>query len=201
MPDVSMPDLSDLDSLKKELIPVLLIGADAALGPKDRLHLRTFIRLIDKAVDEYRDARKALIDEITAEEDAKSGKQGAMVILSFAFIDHIENCITSTRRILRTFDRIKGNNPNLIDRQTNRLITNLSADITAVRDVLEHIDERIHSDEIESNEPVILALSESRDKVFVGSATLRLDQLGSILKKMHNIARGLLSATPRQLPN
>lgn len=59
-----MPDLSDLDfPLKKYLILHALVG-DKGLTQKESLYRRNFVRLVDKAIKEYHEARSTIILQI-----------------------------------------------------------------------------------------------------------------------------------------
>ena len=58
-----MPDLS----VSKSLMPILLVQVmigDPGLSQKTALYRRNFLRLVEKAVDEYREARNYIIKQI-----------------------------------------------------------------------------------------------------------------------------------------
>lgn len=102
-----MPDLSDLDSLMNRLIVQALIG-EPGLSQKTRLYRRNFIRLVDRALREYREARELILAEIaemnrSPEEMSRDGRR----IYLFTFPDHIETCINAVRRLYKLLGRIK----------------------------------------------------------------------------------------------
>lgn len=197
MPDCPMPDLSDLDSLIKQLLVVLIGFGDKGLSRKVGLHRRNFIRLVDKALYEYEKAREDLLAEIEEEKKATEPAAGRN-IYGFAFIDHLENCINATKRLLQIVERLKSEKTDtLVPRQTRRLIEGIGKDVANLRHVIEHIDEKIHNDEIEDDEPVMLSLSREGDKVSVAGNHLELSQLALVLRKLHRIGVSLIDLSPR----
>ena len=68
--ECKMPDLSCLDSpLWNRLIVQLLVG-EKGLSRKAQLYRRNFVRLIDKALEEYNNAREVLLAQVKKEADA-----------------------------------------------------------------------------------------------------------------------------------
>jgi len=192
-----MPDLSDLDSLLKQLIVVLVGFGDNGLNRKVGLHRRNFIRLVDKALYEYEKAREDLVAEIE-EEKKETGPTGGRFIYGFAFIDHLENCINATKRLLQIVERFKSERTDaLLPKQTRRLIEGIGKDVANLRHVIEHIDEKIHNDEIEDDEPVMLSLSRERDKVSVAGNHLELSHLALVLRNLHGIGVTLIDLSPK----
>ncbi len=193
---ILMPDLDDLNSLTTQLIVKLRDGSDLLFGQKTRLHLRTFIRLVDKSIGEYKSARTCLIREVESEAD-----QDSALILNFTFIDHLENCIMSARRVFRMIEQIRQANPDFVSRETLRLLESFSRQTGEIRDVIQHIDDDIHADEIEPKQPVLLNLSPDRNSVSIGSEILQLHPLGTAIRKMHHLAKSLLDTTRLKLPS
>jgi hypothetical protein len=192
-----MPDLSDLDSLKKQLLVVLIGFGDKGLSRKVGLHRRNFIRLVDKALYEYEEAREDLVAEIEEEKNV-TASTGGRIIYTFGFIDHLENCINATKRLLQTVERLKSEKTyTILSRHTRRLIEGIGKDVANLRHVIEHIDEKIHNDEIEEEEPVMLSLSRERDKVSVAGYHLELSQLALVLRKLHGIGVSLIDLSPK----
>ncbi len=119
-----MPDLSDLDfPLKKYLILHALVG-DKGLTQKESLYRRNFVRLVDKAIKEYQEARSTIILQIEEmnrppEEMSKEGR----IIHILGFTDHFESCINAINRLLKQLERIKRKNGSwMIPRLTRRII-------------------------------------------------------------------------------
>jgi len=93
-----MPDLSGLDRLMNRLMVQVLVG-DRGLSRKAALYRRNFVRLLDKALREYNEAREIILAEIaeanrSPKEMAKDGRS----IYIITFPDHMETCINAVRR-------------------------------------------------------------------------------------------------------
>ncbi len=58
-----MPDLSGLDRLMSRLMVQVLVG-DRGLSRKAALYRRDFVRLVDKALREYNEARETILAPI-----------------------------------------------------------------------------------------------------------------------------------------
>ena len=138
--ELKMEDLSGLEKLQ----PTLILNLVFAQGERDisrrtALNRRLFIRLLDKAVDEYNEARDLIVAQIAEgqrrlEEMTKDGRH----IYMFKLVDHMENCISSVRRILRFLDILKGNQDGLaFSRTVRKHIESLTSSVVDVRDTIE----------------------------------------------------------------
>ncbi len=192
--ELKMEDLSRLE----KLLPVLMLNLVFAQGDMDisrhtALNRRLFIRLLDKAVDEYNEARQLVVSQIaegqrSSEEMIKDGRH----IYMFKFVDHMENCISSVRRILRFLDILKGNQDGMTFSRTIRnQIKSITASIVDVRNTLEHMDERIQNDVIQENESVILKISDTQDGIMISSHAMKFSVLSALIKKLHDIGKGM----------
>lgn len=106
--ECKMPNLSGLDFPLMGRLCVQEFAGERDLSPKAILYRKVFIRLVDKALREYYEARKAIIAQIaeanrSAEEMITNGRQ----IYMFEFIDHTETCINAVRRLYKLLERIK----------------------------------------------------------------------------------------------
>jgi hypothetical protein len=187
-----MPDLSALSSLKKNLLAILIGMGDAGLSRKLGLHRRNFIRLIDKAIYEYVMARADVLAEMEETEP--------LSFYGFAFIDHMENCINATRRLLAMVEIFKSERTPILPRETRLLLRSLSQEIIDVRDVIEHMDERVQQDRIGDKESVMLAISTDRDTVTIGGDALDLVRLSETLRRLHHVGITLLELSPKKWP-
>jgi len=189
-----MPDLSGLYTpLKGPLIIQLLFG-ERGLGPKTSLYRRNFIRLVDKALMEYHEAREAILAEIAErnrqlEEKSRDGR--SIYILSFT--DHIETCINAVQRLYKLLERIKAEkqSPEL-PRELRRQVETREGTIVKIRGAIEHMDELILKGEIVGN-PIMAAGSENWDAVVVSNYELKFEELAMVLGTMHEIALYLLT--------
>lgn len=192
-----MPDISDLNLLKEPLLVILIGLNDKGLTKKLGLHRRNFIRLVDKAIIEYLDARQELVKEIKEEKRTLAGQNSGQVY-RFAFIDHLENCVNAVRRLLGILERLKTDTTsNVFPRETRKLLQSIGKDIIDVRDVIEHMDEKVQDDQIGANEPVMLSLSRERDTVMIGDYFLRLSQLSITIRRLHQVGLNLLELSPK----
>jgi len=193
--ECKMPDLSGIDSpLLGRLIVQLLVG-ERGLSPRARLYRRNFIRLVDKAVREYYEARAAILADVTeakrsAEEMTKHGRQLHFI----AFTDHIETCINAVSRLFKLLERIKLEieSPSF-PRELRKLVEKYSESVKTVRDTVEHMDERIRKDEIAPGKPIMLTVSQEGDGILVSDREMKFKDLAMVLEKMHEIALYILT--------
>ena len=119
-----MRHLPELPSLTPALIAALLIGDQRRCDPKAELHRRIFVRLIHKAIDEYNETRQSFIVE---------------TVDGFDFMNHLENCLNATSRLLSVVDRLKRNaNATLFDKDLRRCLSAYKTPVMDLRDVIEH---------------------------------------------------------------
>jgi len=193
--ECKMPDLSGLDSSLKARLMVQALVGDPGVSQEVGLYRREFIRLVDKAEDEYQEARAAILAQIAeanrpAEEMAKHGRQ----IFMFQFTDHIETCINAVRRLFRLLERIKSEKESLeIPTELLELVEAKTNSIAHVRNAAQHMDERIEKGKRTSGEPIMLTLSKNEDGVVVLKHELKFEELAMVLKKMHEIAVHILT--------
>ena len=190
--------MPDLTPHCPPLVPSMLLVAtfigDGPLSRNAGLHRKTFVRLVDKAIAEYAKARVALIDQIdecrrTPDEMARTGR----LISMFAFVDHMENCLNASRRLLASLDGLKNEQSvRGIERTDRRKIEVGGRDIREVRNTVEHMEQRIGRGDVHYGEPIALCLSEDGQAVSVAETSLRLDTLASVLRGLHSIGKGLL---------
>lgn len=193
--ECKMPDLSGLDyPLLGRLIIQLLFG-ERGLSPKTSLYRRNFIRLVDKALREYHEAREAILAQIAErnrppEEMSRDGRS----IYILAFTDHIETCINAVRRLYKLLRRIKEEkqSPGL-PKELRRQVETREGTIAKIRGAIEHIDERILKGEAGVGKPIMAAGSENWDAVVVSDYELKFEELAMVLRAMHEIALYLLT--------
>jgi len=194
--ELKMEDLSGLEKLQ----PTMILNLSFAQGDKDisrrtALHRRVYIRLVDKAVDEYLGARKLIVAQIaegqrSTEEMTRNGRY----IYMLKFVDHMENCVSTVRRILRFLDILKGNQDGLaFSRNVRKHIESLTTPIVDVRNTLEHMDERIQKDDIQENEPVMLKVTDSQDGIMIGGQSLKFSTLSTLIKQLHTLGQSMAS--------
>ena len=193
--ECKMPDLSGIGSpLLNRLIVQLLVG-ERGLSPKAGRYRRNFIRLLDKAVREYYEAREAILADVTeakrsAEEMTKYGRQLHFI----TFTDHIETCINAVSRLFKLLDRIESERESpSFPRELRKLVETLSESVKTIRDTVEHMDERIQEDKIAPGKPIMLTVSQEGDGLLVSDCEMKFKDLAMVLEKMHEIALYILT--------
>ncbi len=193
-PENKMPDLTQLEMLSNRLVVQLMIG-EPGITKKISLYRRNFIRLIEKALLEYEQARQVILDQIKeANRPAKEIEKTGRHIVLFGFTNHIEDCINAIRRAYKLLERIKTEkvSPSL-PREIRRLLESKSEDITKLRDLVEHIDEIILKDELAPNKPIMLAITKNSDGVTISHYEIKFTELAIILKNMHELGEYILN--------
>jgi hypothetical protein len=198
-----IPSFCHMPSLQGQcepLTPTLLLRlgfvGDGTLGRKAALYRRLIVRLVDKAVYEYNMARQALVMQIEeGQRPTEEMKLTGRIIHIFGFVDHMENCLNATRRLLWGLDHIKREaSAPPIARPIRQSIAAHAKEIFAIRDVLEHITERIDRGDTRSSEPVLLAISDDGQGVALGKACLRFESIALVIRHSHAFASELLAA-------
>lgn len=193
--ECKMPDLSGLDSPLIGCLIVQLLVGEPGLSRKASLYRRNFIRLLDRALKEYHEAREAILAQIaeanrSAEEMSRDGRH----IYLIAFTDHIENCINAVWRLYRLLERFKSEKKSpVLPRELRRLVETIEESIVDIRHAIEHMDERIQNGEIYPGIPVMATVSQNGDGVVVSKYEIKFEELAVVLKKMHEIALYILT--------
>ena len=173
-----MPDISVDYPLSRRLLVVVLGGFDQYLNDKEKMYLRIFIRLVDKVINEYNEARNAIIADI----------QDTQNIHVLEFIDHFENCINAVNRLLKQLEIIKsGKGTFRISRLARQLIEAHSKSIPDIRNVAEHLEEKIYLDEVKSGEPVMVSIGPNGDRAVLGSIELMFDDLATTIRHLYQV--------------
>lgn len=187
--ECKMPDLSDLDfPLIGRLIVQLLVG-ERDLSPNARRYRRNFVRLLDKALREYKESRELILAEVAETNHPSGGRP----IYFLAFTDHIETCINAVSRLFRLLERIKSEKDSpKFPRELRRLIETRNKSVANIRNSVEHIDEQIQKGEIAPGKPIMLALNKDSDGISISSFEIKFTELAMVLEKMHEIALYIL---------
>ncbi len=192
--ECKMPDLSGLDHLTNRLLVQIMMG-DPGVSRKAALYRRNFVRLVDKALREYHEARQAILAQIAeAKRPAKEMEKHGRQLFVLQFTDHIETCINATARLFKLLERIKSEEQSpALPRELRRLLETKNESIAHVRDAVEHMDSLIRNDEIAPGKPVMMTVSEKDDAVIVSSYEIEFEELAMGLQKMHEIAQYVLT--------
>ena len=187
--ECKMPDLSGLDSpLISRLIVPILVG-EPGLSRKAQLYRRNFIRLLDKALREYHEAREAILATIAEEEEIIR-----RITYMIAFTDHIETCINAVSRLFKLLYIIKTEKEApTFPKPLLKLVETKYDSIANLRNAVEHMDEQIHNGEVTPGNPIMLTISKNGDYVVVSEDQMKFEDLAMVLKKMHEVALYVLT--------
>jgi hypothetical protein len=192
--ELKMEDLSGLKKLQPTLILNLVFAqGDMDISRSTALNRRLYIRLLDKTLDEYKEARDLIIDQITeGQRNPEEMTQNGRYIYMFKFIDHMENCISSVRRIVRFLEILKGNQDGLaFPRIVRKHIESLATSIIDVRNIIEHMDEKIQNDVIQENEPVMLKIMDTQDGIVIAGHSLRFSTMSTLIKMLYVLGQSM----------
>ena len=194
-------EMPDLSRACPPITPSFLLQAaffgNNGLSEKAALLRRTIVRLTDKAVGEFGEARNTVLAQLDErnrppEEMMRTGR----VIYMFAFVDHMENCINACRRLLALFKHL-ADDLSISDRTAVHaaLAHALSKDVSDFRNTIEHMEERIFSGQI-GDRPVVLALSNDSKDIEIGKHSISLASLATLITGIHTAARSLVGPPP-----
>ncbi|NHZ85487.1 MAG: hypothetical protein GWP19_06360 [Planctomycetia bacterium] len=180
--ECKMPLLA-VDNLKANYLASSLISNGEHLLPQENIYLKVFIRLVDKACNEYNSSRELLLEQI---DEIKNGEErGYRTIFIFGFWDHIENCINAIKRIYLIFDKIISVRGKLeIDRTERKLIKNHQTIIKNLRNTVEHIDK-----ELQSIDTYTISISSTQDGVSISSYEIKFISLFNLLRRFNEIGK------------
>ena len=151
-----VPDLADLDQgLLDKAVVRLLLGRLGSSGSPLRNLAISVLRLTAKAIHEYKLGRKSLIQH-------KSNPQ--ILLAFFTAQGHFENCLQSLHRCLLFVEALRRRGPRQPSgpqalpkaNQVEVLSRGVSVRLNAVRDSIEHMDERLRVGTIEVGRPIAL---------------------------------------------
>ena len=158
------------------------------------LYLREYVRLVEKALREYCEARNAILEVVAEINDkGETPKQNARLAFVFLFADHMETCIDAIRRIYHLMNgivRIKEDST-LVPKELRKLVLTDYEPIRGIRDTIQHLDEDIR-DGIPPGKPVMLAVNDNADGIVISSHEMKFDQVAMVLRRMHGIALHIL---------
>ncbi len=190
--ECKMPDLSDLELGLKKYLLLRAFMDNPGVTKKQRLYRSNFVRLVDKAVKEYHEARKSITAQMEeVRRPAKELEKGRILYI-LDFTDHFETCVNALNRLLKQLDVIKNETSYWkISRPVRNSIVAHSRLIPDIRDAAEHMEEHIRGDEV--NGPVMLMTSENGDKAIIGEYEIKFSDVATALRRLHQIACDLCS--------
>jgi hypothetical protein len=200
--ECNMPDLSRYreNRVTSPFILHQLIGADEGFPPEMSSYRRNMVRLADKAVREYMDAREHVLLQMAemrrpAERMAREGRVLFMPTVS----DRLEDCILTLRRLLRYYEKVRTHPSGFpLDRLLRRRIEALEASVREVRNLVEHLDDDISSGKVEQNQNTMPMLDAETKVISLAGFSLPIDVLAQAIERFyefsHDFARYRLRA-------
>ena len=189
-----MEDLYGLEKLQPNfLLNLVFSRLDENMERNTAIYRKIYIRLMDKALDEYNEARNHIVEQILEGNRATEQPQRkSRVIYMLKFVDHMENCIGTMRRILRLLETLKKNRQGLIFPQIiRRQIESLSTPLVGLRNTIEHIEGEIQKDNIKEDGPVMIKISSEQDGVSVGNHSMSFFEMSTLIKRLHGLGQDL----------
>lgn len=201
-----MSKLSDLYSLMPILTVAVMGFKGAHLTQKEQAYFRLFIRLIDKAIYEYSIAHDAVISGI--EELKRKLKKipsnlrliiiGNRPLFIFDFVDHIETCLNTIRRLYGLKDAIDNERGGLeqMERLKRKFVEAHFNELTDIRGVIQHMDDEIQQGKFKG--PVALTISENDEEMEISDRLIRFTDIEGVLSRFHEIAKKWLDDFDKQ---
>jgi hypothetical protein len=199
MPFPSVCNMPDLSMLKHPLMSWLMVQdmfvRNQTLSHNGILYRRHFVRLVDKAIYEYGKAREAIIKQIEeANRPPREMEKTGRIIYMIDFTDRMENCVNAISRLYKFTLRFKSEIlANGIPREIRRMVETKETNLVALRNSIEHVDEKIQNGAISPEQLIMLGLNEKTDGISIMEFNIEFTDLAFVLKKMHEIAIFLLT--------
>jgi len=185
-----MPDISKLETLFPGFMTAIMATEGKMLSPRERLYIRNFVRLVEKAVNEYKKARECIIAQVNETQcnvDVVKCPVHVITLYTFGIIDHLENCINAIRRLFKLLDSVKSKRGGLsIDRNLRKRIESHKTEIIDIRVAIEHIDEKIR--EGVGTKPVMIALTDDDEGIQITKYNLKFEDLARLIGYFHKLA-------------
>lgn len=176
-----MPDLSDLETIIPGFMTSLLAFEGKRLTKNEHQYYRIFMRLENKALASYQAAREAMVSYVENREN--------IFAITFDFVDHMENCLNSARRLYGVLQRVrreKGAGLS-IERIQFKALNRYFDGTTPIRNVIEHLDEHVQDGTLADS--VVLTISEDDKHVEIGGFSISFENLANVIRKFHEFAR------------
>jgi len=179
-----LPDLSDLTTRTAldHVMNIIFRGAGTG-DPRTDVLVKSFLRLVDKAVREYELARQ------------EAGSAGGDVLPLIRASGHLENCITSMKRSLRFAEALFRSNAD-IPRPKCLSVFSSHAEktVTVLRDAIEHMDKRIIKNELRPEDALTPYLNGSL--LELAGSRVSITELAGWLRQLHNFGVALSDYRP-----
>lgn len=179
--ECKMPDLSDIElSAVNTYLLSSLVGENKGVSEDFELYRRSLVRLIDKAIIEYNEVRNVIEQQI-------ADKDGTIYIASI--INHLENCINSTKRSFNFLDKIRRHKDAVpLDKIIVRYLRAHQNTLRHIRDAVEHADDDIQNGKITKGKTIALSVSQDASEIVVFEYSFSTNDLAVVLRNLHQLA-------------
>jgi hypothetical protein len=191
--ECNMPDLSFLQEQHAQgpfLIHQLFFGAGKGFPEAMGSYRRNMVRLADKAVRDYMDARRYVLAQIqemqrTPEEMTRHGR----FIYAHLTTDRLEDCIITVRRLFRYYEKVKSDQSRFpLDRLLKRRIEAVEQSIRETRNLIEHLDNDIRSGEVQRGQSTAPVLDAETRTISLVGVQLPVGTLATAIQRFHEFA-------------
>ena len=160
-------------------LPGVIIFGQGKLDKKFYLNRLNFVRLAEKAVEDYEEARNLILKQTKT----------INFLDIWRITNKLEDCILTVRRVFRVFERIKNNkNGFFVERIEKKLLKNYEKTVTDVRDLIEHIEKEIDRDSIPQDRTIALTPNKDASIIFIGRKEIRVEDLANIIERFYKLS-------------
>jgi hypothetical protein len=180
----SLPDLSAV--FRRVTLNYILNAVFSGVGAKDdkaRIFVQSYLRLIDKALEEYELSRTSFAIFVSDKTNTSFGSL-------FRAIGHMENCLYSLARAIR-FAGAMADHPEMATHVSSLSVLQkgVRTRIEKIRNSIEHMDERVRNMKIKVGDLSALWLGE--DHLELESTRINYSELAGWLTELHALAEEL----------
>jgi hypothetical protein len=179
-------DVPRLDRLDPYLLANTVLNAFVGRGPRDSAAnalAKTCVRIVVQAVDEYEAGRLSLIDF------CQPSKADFRITPILRAASHFESCLSTTRRAIGFAEAVVKGAPSLASRPLTVLEPPTVERLRMIRNVIQHMDEKIILGKIPDGEAVTLVPTPTH--LSLGGVSISYRELSTWLTELRGVAREL----------
>lgn len=156
------------------------------MGVRDRLasaYAINYIRMVDKAVREYEQARRELLPFV-------ENRESLLALIRTA--DHLETCVNAVKRALNNLDRMRQHKQSAaVPRTFWRALRHRESVLRNIRKLVEHMDNALSTGEVVSGQPTAVSITDRGDAARIGEHTRPFSELAATIRKLYEWASDL----------
>jgi len=152
------------------------------------------VRLTDKSLREYDAARFELTDYLDGW--LAEPRMGLRTSPYIRAIDHMENLVSALARGINCIDRLRARD---VDRDGPKVPGALRVDVTRIRDMIEHTDDRLTKPSVKASRPALeqgqpFALRLENEFMVLGNWMVRYEDLVTVLSVLYESVASIRAA-------